>query len=87
MPKITIEVQRPRGSFPGRVEIGWYEVVDRHVVLTDENGRPVGDKRYLNPGADARLIACAMLRQRSRGSRSSRSGFNRQISYPKTGYC
>jgi len=87
--KITIELAKPRGSFPGRVEIGYYCVADGHVVLTDENGKPIGtEKRYLNPGGDARLVACAMLRQRSRARRSNRmSGFSRPLSYPKSGYC
>ena len=62
--KITIEVAKPRGSFAGRVEIGYYCVADGHVVLTDENGKPIGDaKRHLNPGDDARLIACASCGQ------------------------
>jgi hypothetical protein len=39
--KITIETQRPRGSFPGQVEIGYYVVVDGIVVLTDEHGKEV----------------------------------------------
>jgi hypothetical protein len=67
----------------GRVEIGYYCVTDGHVVLTDENGKPTGeDKRYLNPGGDAKLIACAMLRARRRNS-AAVSGFSDRISYPK----
>ena len=82
--KITIEVAKPRGSFAGRVEIGYYCVADGAVVLTDENGKPIGDaKRHLNPGDDARLIACAMLRANWR-SRRSVSGFGAPISYPKS---
>src|SRR6516164_9817402 len=52
---------KPRGSFPGRVETGYYCVADRHVVLCDEKGRPIGEKRFLDEGADARGIACWML--------------------------
>jgi hypothetical protein len=82
--KITVELQRPKGSFPGRVEVGYYVVVEGNVVLTDEQGRPIGTedtKRPLGNG-DARLIACAMLRQRTRSVAKSR-GFNRPICYPK----
>jgi hypothetical protein len=35
--KITPEVAKRRGSFPGRIEIGYYCVTDGHVVLTDED--------------------------------------------------
>jgi hypothetical protein len=53
------------------------------VVLTDDQGKPIGDaKRHLNPNDDPRLIACAMLRQRS--GRSRGSSFNRPISYPRS---
>jgi hypothetical protein len=88
MPKIIIELRRPSGSFPGQIAEGWYEVVDGHVVLTDESGKPLSDeKRFLPTPGDARLIACRMLRQRSQGSRTFRSGFGRKISYPKSGIC
>jgi len=84
--KITIEVAKPRGSFAGRVEIGYYCVADGHVVLTDENGKPTGeDKRYLNPGGDAKLIACSMLRARRR-SRTMISGFGDRLLYQKLKY-
>jgi hypothetical protein len=81
--RITIELQRPRDSFPGRVAIGHYVVVEGSVVLTDEKGRPIGDaNRPILKGEDARLIACAMLRQRS--GRNRGSSFNRPISYPRS---
>jgi hypothetical protein len=81
--RITIELQRPRGSFPGRVEVGHYVVVEGSVVLTDDQGKPIGDtKRPILKGEDARLIACAMLRQRS--GRNPGSSFNRPISYPRS---
>jgi hypothetical protein len=84
--KLTLEVARPRGDFPGRVVIGYYCVSDGHVVLTDENGKPTGDdKRYLNPGGDAKVIACSMLRKSRRNGASVR-GFNDRIFYPKLKY-
>jgi hypothetical protein len=82
--KITIEMARPRGTFPGRVETGYYCVADGFVILTDEQGRPVGDKQRVGDG-DPRLIACMMLRQRKR-LQSAFSDFSAPISYRKTKY-
>jgi hypothetical protein len=87
--KITIETQRPRGSFPGRVEEGYYVFVEGSVVLTDEQGRPIGGdgtKRYIGLDGHHRNVACTMLRQRTRSMARSRS-FNRPIQYPKSGWC
>jgi hypothetical protein len=82
--KITIQTRAPRGGDPGKVAEGWYCVADNHVVLTDQDGKPIGDnKRYLNPGGDARLIACRMLRGRQ--SSGSASGFDHEIAYPRLG--
>jgi hypothetical protein len=83
--RIVIELQRPKGSFPGRVEIGYYVVVEGNVVLTDEHGKPLSgvDKRYVGPNGDPHLIACVMLRQRSRAIAKSRS-FNRPIQYGRS---
>ena len=84
--KVTIQIRAPRGTFAGRVEIGYYCVTDSHVVLCDENGKPTGeDKRYLNPGGDAKLIACSMLRARRR-SRATVSGFSDRLLYQKLKY-
>jgi len=82
--KVTIQVKAPRGTFPGEVAIGYYCVVDGYVVLTDESGKPVGDKRSLDSGIDARSIACRMVR----GHRSSGTarGFNSPIRYPRGFY-
>jgi hypothetical protein len=84
---ITIELQRPRGSFPGRVEIGHFVYVDQHVVLTDAEGKPIGGegtKRYI--GADekqARIQAALMLRARARSGALSRS-FSAPIQYGRS---
>jgi hypothetical protein len=40
--KITLQTQRPKGSFPGRTEIGFYVFTEGSVILTDEQGRPIG---------------------------------------------
>jgi hypothetical protein len=82
--KIIIQTRAPKGKDPGKVAIGYYCIADGHVVPTDEKGKPSGaEKRFLNPGDDARLIACRMLRKRQ----SASSGwFNEPIRYPKLKY-
>ena len=82
--KITLQIKAPRGLFPGKVQIGYYTVADGYVVLTDEDGRPNGDgKRLLNPGGDAKLIACATLRS---SRRYGNSGFNDRLIYQRIKY-
>jgi hypothetical protein len=82
--KTIIQTRAPRGKDPGKIAEGWYCVVDGHVVLTDEVGKPLGDsKRYLGPDGDARVLAARMMRGRST---SSASNFNQKISYPKLKY-
>jgi len=85
--KIVIQTARPRGTFAGRVMEGYYCVADNYVVLCDESGKPTGDgKRTLNPGGDARLIACALLRSSRRYGNSRPQGFNDRILYQKLKY-
>jgi hypothetical protein len=84
---VTITVARPRGSFPGKVETGWYTVNDGIVMLVHENGVPVDRYKFtrkLTPGADPKLIACSMLRDRYSGGKSG--DFNRKLVYPKLVY-
>jgi hypothetical protein len=81
--KLTIEMERPKGSFPGRVEIGYYVFTEGSVILTDEQGRPIGGdgtKRFIGLDGHHRNAACMMLRDRTRSIAKSRS-FNRPISY------
>ena len=81
--KLTIQVRAPKGSFPGEVVIGWYCVVDNAVVLTDQDGKPIDDtKHHLDPGQDARLLACQLVRDSRRRSATVR-GFNDKLIYPK----
>jgi hypothetical protein len=47
--KITLELRKPKGSFPGETLDGWYVVVENNVILTDQKGQPIGEKRHLNP--------------------------------------
>ncbi len=81
--KITIQIRAPRGKDPGKIAEGWYCIADNAVVLTDQNGKPIGnEKHHLEPGGDARLIASRMLRRRQKGG-SSVSSFGGKIAYPK----
>ena len=83
--KVIIQIRPPKGKFPGEVAEGWYCVVDNAVVLTDPAGKPLsGEKRHLNPGDDARLIACRMVRGRRRGS--TVGGFHDKLLYAKLKY-
>ena len=51
--RITLELRRPRGNDPGKVLIGHYMVVENAVIITDENGKPVGaEKHRLDPAID-----------------------------------
>jgi hypothetical protein len=66
--KVTVELARPRGNFPGRVETSYYTVNDGTVTLVEENGVPVDRfkfSRKLSPDGDARGLACAMTRARA----------------------
>jgi hypothetical protein len=60
-------------------------VVENAVVITDENGKPVGaEKHHLSADGDARLIACRMLRRQQNAKGSG--DFNRPLRYQKIGY-
>jgi hypothetical protein len=83
--KVTIQIKAPRGTYGGEVAVGHYCVVEGAVVLTDENGKPMGDKRPILPGEDPHLIACRMVRS-GRKARASVAGFNRPLVYQKMRY-
>jgi hypothetical protein len=85
--KVTIQLQRPRGNFEGRVESSFYTVNDGVVMLVEENGVAVDRyklTRKLKPGEDARAVACALTRQRY--SKGGNGDFNRRLVYPKIGF-
>ena len=85
--KVTLQIKPPKGKFPGEVAEGWYVVFENNVILTDADGKPIAGvpKQHIEPGGDARLIACRMVRNNRKG-RASVAGFNRQISYPPLKY-
>jgi hypothetical protein len=78
--KVMIQVRAPRGNFHGEVAEGWYCIVDGYLVMTDQGGKPVdSEKHHLQPGQDARLLACRLVRGRRTGPR----GFSDKLVYPK----
>ena len=86
MQTVTIQLQRPRGDFPGKVGTQSYIVEDGTVLLVDQNGSPIDRVRFgrkLKPGEDAKAVACVLTRQRHSGKSTS---FNRPMQYPKTIY-
>jgi hypothetical protein len=85
--KVTVQIRAPKGTFPGEIAEGWYVVFENNVILTDQDGKPIAGvpKEHLEPGGDARLIACRMVRNNRKG-RASAAGFNRPIHYPKLVY-
>jgi hypothetical protein len=86
--KLIIQIKAPRHDFPGQIEEGFYRVMDGSVTLCDAAGKPVGEKRTVPTGGDPKGLACAMLRARARSRQGSRpGGFDRRLSYPKSGVC
>ena len=84
--KATVEIRRPRGSFPGEIAEGWYVVRDNAVIMTDAGGKPISEaKHHFNPGEDARLVACGLIRGRRR-NHTSVTGFHHKIAYPRPRY-
>jgi len=54
--------------------------------MTDASGKPLdGNKRHLNPGDDARLVACRLLRGSRRAQRSI-SEWSSPIVYQRSKY-
>lgn len=83
---VTIQLERPRGQFPGKIEHGSYIVDDGTVFLVDKYGNPIDRVRFgrkLKPNEDAKAVACVLTRQRLWGKSSS---FNRPIQYPKMSF-
>jgi hypothetical protein len=79
---VTIQLQRPRGNFPGKIGTSSYVVEDGTVLLVDKYGSPIDRVRFgrkLKPGEDAKAVACVLTRQRLSGKSTS---FNRPIAYP-----
>ena len=79
--RVVIQTRAPRGADPGRIAEGFYVVVDNSVVMTDQDGKPVGEKHHLGPKDDPRPIAC-MLTRRRRCTAGPINSFDGPIRYP-----
>jgi hypothetical protein len=84
---VTIQLERPRGLFPGKIGTGHYIERDGTVLLVDkETGSPIDRIRFgrkLKPGEDAKAVACVLTRQRLS---KKLTDFNRPIHYPKAAF-
>jgi hypothetical protein len=88
---VVIQTERPRGSFTGQCEEGYYLLANDTVTLCDQAGTPHLDGRgkkitaKVGAGETPRQAAGRLLRANlmTLGRRSS--GFNRQLSYPRQG--
>jgi hypothetical protein len=93
--KVTIEIKKPKGNFPGQVAFGYFTYVDGVVTLTDPKGVPADDgngRRYIQRGiapGHERNVACNLTRQLRdalRGSSPSglKADFSGPIEYPRS---
>ena len=62
---LVIPVVRQRGDDRGEAAAGWYRVVGNEVILTDEEGEPLGDRRTtIGEGDNPRVLAARMLKRK-----------------------
>jgi hypothetical protein len=91
--QVIVIVSNPTGAGDtGRATIGYYKLEGDLLTMTDGNGTPIrrrsGDlvKQKLQPGDDAVLIAKRLTMSIYRMARGDGvEGFNRPLSYPKSG--
>jgi len=92
--QVTVEIKRPKGTFPGQVCIGYYTIADSVLTMTDRHGKPAGEetgRRYvhkLQPNASANGVACKLARELRNALRDKSrqvNGFTGKINYPKLG--
>jgi hypothetical protein len=80
----------PREDIARGYEVGKGQclIVEDDDVLTDEQDKPIGGegtKRFIGPDGHHRIVACLMLRQRTRSTAKS-SSFHRPLHYLKLYY-
>ena len=89
METVYIQIRAPRGSDPGRVLEGHYNIVGDTVVLVDPSGKALtsDDQKYsrkLAPGDHPKQIAAQLLRAHHNAARGGNPrGFSDKITYPK----
>jgi hypothetical protein len=88
---VIIQISRPRGSFPGAVEDGYYLLDGDTVTLTNQAGVPhlngQGKKitAKIRPGEISRQVAGRLLRTNLGTLGRRTGGFNRELNYPRLG--
>jgi hypothetical protein len=97
MHQCCAEIKPPTGDHPGQISYGYFIVVDGLLTMTDAKGEVAQDdsgKAYthrLERGDDPHVVACRLtkkLRDALRGTTKDGAppaGFNRPLSYPKSG--
>jgi hypothetical protein len=72
---VTMRYADPETGDPGAARYGWFYVEDGMLHMVDEAGNPLGGENdreimvALEAGSDARAIAAALTKNRSRGDR------------------
>jgi hypothetical protein len=65
---------------PGEIAEGWFSIDGKVLTVTNKAGKYIGS-RTMRKGEDARVVAKALLREKTPESES----FNRRLSYPSAG--
>jgi hypothetical protein len=82
---VTVQVQRPRGTFPGRIEEGYFAVDDDQVQLYDMHKVTMGPKyrqpipKDWTPKQKAAMMLRGMATRRN-------ADFGRPLHYPTLKY-
>ena len=89
--RVTVQLDPPKGDFPGRVTEGYYVIDDGVLVMTHNDGKPVDSVEFrhiLEPSDNPTAIAMMMTRKVRRylkGQSEVQEKFARKIEYPKMG--
>ena len=94
MHRVEVQIEGPKGDYPGQTVQGRYTFEDGVVTLTDHVGNPVRDRdgktysKKLEGDEDPRVIAGRLtkqLRSARRGEKGLDSNFNRRLHYRNLG--
>jgi hypothetical protein len=80
MPKIVVQTERPTETSPGAVLEGYWELIDGKVIVTDLQGRPIGNAEV--PEGDSPTVIAGQILRRGR----QRSSFHRQLPFRDVAY-
>lgn len=89
--RVTVQLDPPTETSPGKVTEGYYVVDDGTLVMTHADGKPVDPVQFrhtLQPGDSAEAIAKMLTRKVRRhllGLSPTQEKFAKRIDYPKAG--